>query len=88
MKLEQTILSIAKQRLIELESYAKAPLELDNVINRFFELSGLVELANFADNGLSNNAIIELKEINKKSIEILHQNKTLRDSKKIKPSRG
>ncbi len=92
MKLEQTILSIAKQRLMELESYAKDPLELDNVINRFFELSGLVELANFADNGLSNNAIIELKEINKKSIEILHQNKTLRDSKKIiekiKPSRG
>jgi len=83
MKLEQTILSVARQRLTELESYAKDPVELDYILNRFFELSGLVELANFSDNGLSNNAIIELKEIEKKSVEIIYQNKALRDSKKI-----
>lgn len=71
MKLEQTILLMARQRLIELESYTKDPKELESVFTRFSALTGLTELARLVDSGLSKNAIMELEKIDQKAFQLM-----------------
>lgn len=70
MRLEQTILDVANQRLLELESCAKECDASEDLFMRFSELTGLTELAHLADNGLSEDAITELMNIEKKAFQL------------------
>jgi hypothetical protein len=70
MKLEQTILDVANQRLLELESYAEENDISEDFFIRFSELTGLTELAHLADSGLSEDTITELINIEKKAFQL------------------
>lgn len=71
MTLEQTVLVLARQRLVELESYANDHETLDEVFMPYARLTGLTELAHLADNGLSQEAIMELESLEREACQII-----------------
>ncbi len=73
MKLEQTILDLARQRLTELESFAKDHDDFDEVVMAYGRVIGLAELAHLVDSGLSSESITELEQIEQKASQILSE---------------
>jgi hypothetical protein len=71
MTLEQTLLAVARQRLVELKSYARDHETLDEVFMRYARLTGLTELAHLADSGLSQAAIVELESLEREARQII-----------------
>lgn len=69
--LEHVIVRIAKQRLLELESYAKEHDTIADVHSRFSELTGLTELAKLQDCGLSEVAVKQLEDIDSAALRIM-----------------
>jgi len=74
MTLEKTILNVANQKLLELESYAKDTTPSEDILGRLSELTGLTELARVAESGLSKGAIMELINIEKKALSLIYGN--------------
>ncbi len=69
--LEHVIVSVAKQRLSELKSYAEEYDSVADIHSRFSELTGLTELAKLQDNGLSEVALKKLDDIDTAALSVM-----------------
>lgn len=69
-KLESTILNVARQTLLEFNSYAADGL-LDEALVRYHAISALTMLGKLQDSGLSHSVEIELDKIDQEAIRTL-----------------
>lgn len=73
--LEETLLSLARQRLLEFRSYIAQPdpdedqMRLD-VTTAFIQVSQLTEIAKIVSSGLSDHAVAELNKIDEKKCKL------------------
>jgi len=72
MTLEKTILNVANQKLLELESYTKDTTHSEDIFGRLSELTGLTGLAHLTESGLSKEVILELIHIEKKALQLIY----------------
>ena len=69
--LEHTLISVAEQRLTELDSLVKEHDEIADVRARFSELTGLTELAKLQDSGLSEHTVKRLDSIDQAALKLM-----------------
>ena len=91
-KLESTILNVARQTLLEFNSYAADGL-LDEALIRYHEISALTMLGKLQDNGLSREVEKELERLdcevnrNLSNIKVINRTTTKEPTATIKSSK-